>query len=71
MADEQYPFPVYLPKRITESENTEDYDTTVTQNENMLNQNFTNMFNRQFTADGRISTLETLMEKIQKSMEED
>lgn len=45
MADLQALFPVYLPKALTENDTQEDYDASVTQNENNLNQNFTILFN--------------------------
>ena len=35
------PLPVQLPKRMTPDERPEDYDTMITQNEDNINQNFT------------------------------
>lgn len=38
-------FPVYLPRALGEGENKDDYDLSVGQNENALNQNFQNLYN--------------------------
>ena len=36
--------PVYLPRRMGEDDRAEDYDTSVAQNENLLNQNFSALY---------------------------
>lgn len=46
MQDLQSVFPIYLPRRRSEDETAEEYDTAVAQNENLLNQNFTLLFNQ-------------------------
>lgn len=43
--DMQSLFPIYLPKPRTEDQSKEDYETSITQNENNINQNFTILFN--------------------------
>jgi hypothetical protein len=46
MSELQSVFPIYLPRRRSEDETAEEYDTAVAQNENLLNQNFTLLFNQ-------------------------
>ena len=43
--DLQSLFPIYLPKARTDDQSKEDYDTQITQNENVLNQNLNILFN--------------------------
>lgn len=43
--DIQSLFPVYLSKTRTEDQSKEDYETQITQNENVLNQNLNILFN--------------------------
>ena len=46
MAEMQTVFPVYLPKRMDADDTEEEYDTGVARNENLLNQNFSMLYNR-------------------------
>ena len=39
-------FPVYLPRQIVKGQSREDYDTSVAQNENNLNQNFSILYGK-------------------------
>ena len=63
MAEIQAISPVYLPKRIGEDESPEDYDTSVSQNENLLNQNLSMLYDQ-------IVTLADLANSQQQTIEE-
>lgn len=51
-------FPVYLPRSIGENEDRSDYDLSVGQNENYLNQNFQNLYNSLSELSATISSLQ-------------
>lgn len=54
-------FPVYLPRALGEDEDRNDYDLTVGQNENALNQNFQNLYN---SLSEMAASLSTLQQKV-------
>lgn len=56
--DLQAPFPIRLPKRITPDETPEDYDTSITQNEDGVNQNFSAHHNALQDLQERVRALE-------------
>lgn len=56
--DMQSLFPVYMPRAKTDDQSKEDYDTAITQNENVLNQNLSNLFTILQTLDERLMKLE-------------
>lgn len=51
-------FPVYLPKPMREYEDREEHETQISQNENMLNQNFEKIVNRMTVLESTISALQ-------------
>ena len=53
-------FPVYLPRALQDGEDKNDYDLTIGQNENYLNQNFNNLYN---SLSELAVSLETLRQK--------
>lgn len=50
--------PVYLPKPMTPDENPEDYKTAITQNEDGINQNFTELANALLDMQERLKAYE-------------
>lgn len=63
--DLQAPVPVYLPKKMTPDETQEDYETAITQNQDGLNQNFTEHHNALQDLQTRLSSMEEAMSKWQ------
>ena len=56
--DMQALFPVYLPRYKQKEQPTEDYDSSVAQNENNLNQNFELLYRQLETLAQRVADLE-------------
>lgn len=58
-------FPVYLPRHIQKGQNREDYDTSVAQNENNLNQDLSILYNKNLELDARVAQLEAQIKALQ------
>lgn len=63
MANIQSLFPVYLPHAKPEDQSTEDYDTSVSTNENNLNQNLRILYNEIVNLSDTVSKQQAVIEQ--------
>ncbi len=62
--DMQALYPVYMPKSMTKDETPEEHDSSVAQNEDAMNQNFTNLYNKALDLEERLQAAEAALSTL-------